>query len=37
VPLILSAPVAQHVPGCRPLGLHRLRGVGEPVELFTLE
>ena len=37
VPLILSAPVARHVPGCRPLGLHRLRGVGEPVELFTLE
>jgi adenylate cyclase len=36
VPLILSAPVARHVPGCRPLGLHRLRGVGEPVELFTL-
>jgi adenylate cyclase len=37
VPLILSAPVARHVPGCRPLGLHRLRGVGEPVELFTME
>ena len=37
VPLILSAPVARHVPGSRPLGLHRLRGVGEPVELYTLE
>jgi len=37
VPLILSAPVARHVPGCRPLGRHRLRGVGEALELFTLE
>ncbi|HET7363939.1 MAG TPA: adenylate/guanylate cyclase domain-containing protein [Burkholderiales bacterium] len=37
VPLILSAPVARHVPACRSLGLHRLRGVGEPLELFTLE
>jgi len=37
VPLILSAPVARHVPGSRSLGIHRLRGVGEPVELFTLE
>jgi adenylate cyclase len=37
VPLILSAAVARHVPGCRALGAHRLRGVGEPVELFTLE
>jgi adenylate cyclase len=37
VPLILSAPVAKHVPGSRSLGTHRLRGVGEPVELFTLE
>jgi adenylate cyclase len=37
VPLILSAPVARHVPACRSLGVHRLRGVGEPLELFTLE
>ena len=37
VPLILSAPVARHVAGSRSLGIHRLRGVGEPVELFTLE
>ena len=37
VPLILSAPVARHVPGCRSLGIHRLRGVGEPLELFTLQ
>ena len=37
VPLILSAPVARHVAGSRSLGMHRLRGVGEPVELFTLE
>ena len=37
VPLLLSEPVARHLPGCRSLGLHRLRGVGEPVELFTLE
>jgi adenylate cyclase len=36
VPLLLSGPVARHVEGCRPLGPHRLRGVGEPVELFTL-
>jgi adenylate cyclase len=35
VPLLLSEPVARHVPGCRSLGSHRLRGVGEPVELFT--
>ena len=37
VPLILSAPVARHVPGARRLGRHRLRGVGEALELFTLE
>jgi adenylate cyclase len=37
VPLLLSEPVARHVAGCRSLGLHRLRGVGDPVELFTLE
>jgi adenylate cyclase len=36
VPLLLSEPVARHVPGCRSLGFHRLRGVGEPVELFAL-
>jgi adenylate cyclase len=36
VPLLLSEPVARHVPGCRSLGSHRLRGVGEPLELFTL-
>jgi adenylate cyclase len=36
VPLLLSEPVARHVPGCRSLGSHQLRGVGEPVELFTL-
>jgi adenylate cyclase len=36
VPLLLSEPVARHVPGCQSLGSHRLRGVGEPVELFTL-
>jgi adenylate cyclase len=36
-PLVLSRPVAEHVPGCRSLGEHRLRGVGAPVELFTLE
>jgi adenylate cyclase len=35
VPLLLSEPVARHVPGCTSLGLHRLRGVGEPIELFT--
>jgi adenylate cyclase len=36
VPLLLSEPVARHVPGCRSLGQHQLRGVGEPIELFTL-
>ncbi len=36
VPLVLSEPVARHVPGCVSLGSHRLRGVEEPVELFTL-
>jgi adenylate cyclase len=35
-PLLLSAPVARHVAGARSLGEHRLRGVGEPVELFSL-
>jgi adenylate cyclase len=35
VPLLLSEPVARHVPGCTSLGEHRLRGVGEPIELFT--
>ena len=35
VPLVLSEPVARHVPGCRSLGSHRLRGVEEPIELFT--
>jgi len=37
VPLVLSHPVAEHVPECRSLGAHRLRGVGAPIELFTLE
>jgi adenylate cyclase len=36
VPLLVSEPVARHVPGCRSLGSHRLRGVGEPLELFTV-
>jgi adenylate cyclase len=36
VPLLVSEPVARHVPGCRSLGSHSLRGVGEPLELFTL-
>ncbi|HEY5899966.1 MAG TPA: adenylate/guanylate cyclase domain-containing protein [Burkholderiales bacterium] len=36
VPLLLSAPVASHVQDCHSLGLHSLRGVGEPMELFTL-
>jgi len=35
VPLLLSEPVARHVPGCTSLGHHHLRGVGEPLELFT--
>jgi len=34
--LLMSAPVARHIAGARSLGEHRLRGVGEPVELFTL-
>ena len=36
VPLVLSYPVAEHVPDCRSLGAHRLRGVAAPLELFTL-
>jgi len=36
VPLVLSEPVARHVPDTVSLGSHRLRGVGEPMELFTL-
>lgn len=35
-PLLLSAPVARHVAGARSLGEHRLRGVGDAIELFTL-
>jgi class 3 adenylate cyclase len=34
--LLLSAPVARHLAGCRSLGHHQLRGVGEPMEVFTL-
>jgi adenylate cyclase len=37
VPLVLSEPVARHVADCVSLGSHRLRGVGEPIELFTLK
>ncbi|MFN2646339.1 MAG: hypothetical protein ABR570_15225, partial [Burkholderiales bacterium] len=36
-PLLLSRPVADHVPGSLPLGLHHLRGVGAPVELYRLQ
>jgi len=36
VPLLVSERVARHVPGCTTLGHHRLRGVGNPIELFTL-
>jgi adenylate cyclase len=36
VPLVLSEPVARHVPDAISLGRHRLRGVEEPMELFTL-
>jgi adenylate cyclase len=36
VQLLFSEPVARHVAGCTSLGHHRLRGVGEPIELFTL-
>lgn len=35
-PLLFSAPVARHVPASRSLGRHRLRGIGEPIEIFTL-
>ena len=37
VPFVLSGRVAAHVPGCRSLGRHALRGVAEPVEVFTLD
>ncbi len=36
VPLVLSEPVARHVHDCVSLGKHRLRGVEDPIELFTL-
>jgi adenylate cyclase len=36
VPLIVSPPVARHLAGVRSLGRHALRGVAEPMELFTL-
>lgn len=36
VPLVISEPVARHVPDRASLGSHRLRGVEEPIELFTL-
>jgi adenylate cyclase len=37
VSLLISEHVARHLPGpFRSLGRHALRGVGEPVELFTL-
>jgi adenylate cyclase len=35
-PLLVSGPVARHLAGCRSLGRHPLRGVGEPVELFSV-
>ena len=35
-PLLISEPVARHLPAeLRSLGPQRLRGVGEPIELFT--
>ena len=35
--VLISAEFAQHVPGdCQSLGQHKLRGVGTPLELFTL-
>jgi len=35
--VLMSAEFAQHVPGdCQSLGQHKLRGVGTPLELFTL-
>jgi adenylate cyclase len=36
VPLVLSEPVARHLPDAVSLGSHRLRGVEHPMELFTL-
>jgi adenylate cyclase len=36
VPLVISEPVARHVPGCHSLGRHSLRGVEAPIELFGL-
>jgi adenylate cyclase len=32
---LLSERVARHIPGARSLGRHELRGVPEPIELFT--
>lgn len=35
--VLMSGEFAQHVPGdCQSLGQHKLRGVGTPLELFTL-
>jgi adenylate cyclase len=35
--LVVSEQVVRHLPGTwKPLGRHALRGVGEPVALFTL-
>ena len=37
VDLVISEQVARHLPGsARSLGRHTLRGVGEPIELFTV-
>lgn len=36
VPLVMSEPVARHVADRVSLGSHRLRGVEDPIELFTL-
>jgi adenylate cyclase len=38
VDLLLSQRVVQHLPGeYTSLGKHALRGIGEPIELFTLQ
>jgi adenylate cyclase len=37
VPFVLSERVAAHIPGCRSLGRHSLRGVAQTLEVFTVE
>ena len=37
VPFVLSERVAAYIPGCRSLGQHRLRGVADAMQVYTIE